>query len=142
MKKTVIFLLFVAALIYYGANNFIDSPLNGDNDKTAEVPSMKTDSDSLAVEDTAEDIAGKKNSSSPAGINPHSDNPAATKPLEPAIRDAVRELVDTSHDGLVVEKTANGDKLNLNGKFRTAPVATIDENGELTVRDYTAPPAK
>jgi predicted naringenin-chalcone synthase len=64
------------------------------------------------------------------------------KPLEPEIRDSLRELVDTSHDGLVEEKTDRGVEVNLKGKFRTAPVATINEDGELTVRDYTSPPAR
>ncbi len=64
------------------------------------------------------------------------------KPLEPGIRDAVRELVNTSHEGLVEEKTDNGVEMRLNGRFRTAPVATVDENGEVTVRDYTSPPVE
>ena len=67
---------------------------------------------------------------------------AKGKPLEPAIRDAVRELVNTSHEGLVEEKTDKGVEMKLKGRFRTAPVATIDEKGDVTVRDYTAPPVE
>jgi hypothetical protein len=72
------------------------------------------------------------------------DPSAATtsKPLEPGIRDAVRQLVNTSHEGLVEEKTDNGVEMKLNGRFRTAPVATVDEQGEVTVRDYTSPPTE
>lgn len=64
------------------------------------------------------------------------------KPLEPGIRDAVRELVNTSQEGLVEEKTGNGVEMKLQDRFRTAPVATVDEKGEVTVRDYTSPPAQ
>ena len=68
--------------------------------------------------------------------------PAKGKPLEPAIRDAVRELVNTSHEGLVEEKTDKGVEVKLKGRFKTAPVATINEKGEVTVRDYTTPPVE
>lgn len=64
------------------------------------------------------------------------------KPLEPVIRDAVRKLVNTSDAGLVEEKTDKGVEVKLKGRFRTAPVATIDENGDITVQDYTEPPAE
>lgn len=64
------------------------------------------------------------------------------KPLEPEIRDAVREHVNTSHEGLVEEQTDQGVEMKLQGRFRTAPVATVDEKGEVTVRDYTVPPVK
>jgi len=69
-------------------------------------------------------------------------SPGKDKPLEPEIRDAVREHVNTSHEGLVEEETDKGVEMKLQGRFRTAPVATIDEKGEVTVRDYTAPPVK
>ena len=64
------------------------------------------------------------------------------RPLEPEIRDAVREHVITSHDGLVEAETDKGVEMKLQGRFRTAPVATVDEKGEVTVRDYTVPPVK
>lgn len=64
------------------------------------------------------------------------------KRLEPEIRDAVIEHVNTSHEGLVEEETDQGVEMKLQGRFRTAPVATVDEKGEVIVRDYTAPPVK
>lgn len=62
------------------------------------------------------------------------------KPLEPAIKKKLRELVNTSHDGLIEQKTDKGVEINLQGRFRTAPVATIDDEGKITIRDYTSPP--
>lgn len=83
-------------------------------------------------------------SGSPVANSVSRDPSASTtgKPLEPGIRDAVRELVNTSQEGLVEEQTDNGVEMNLKGRFRTAPVATVDENGEVTVRDYTSPPVE
>jgi hypothetical protein len=66
-----------------------------------------------------------------------------SKLLEPAIHNTVRELVNTSHEGLVEEKTSKGVGMKLKGRFRTVPVATIEEDGTITVRDYTSvPPAE
>jgi len=64
------------------------------------------------------------------------------KPLEPEIHEAVRQLVNTSHEGLVEEQRADGVEVNLKGRFRAAPVATINEQGEVTVRDYTSAPVE
>lgn len=75
-------------------------------------------------------------------VSPGSVTSNKNKPLEPAIHKAVKTLVNTSHEGLVEEKTNKGVEMKLKGRFRTAPVATIDEKGEVSVRDYTSPPAE
>ena len=62
------------------------------------------------------------------------------KPLEPAIHNTVKGLVNTSHEGLVEEITNKGVEMRLKGRFRTAPVATIEEDGAITIRDYTSVP--
>ena len=63
--------------------------------------------------------------------------------LEPEIRESLGEILNTSSDGLVEEKMENGAVgLNLQGRFRTAPVATIDTDGKVQITDYThLPPA-
>jgi hypothetical protein len=116
MKKTLISFSIVAYLVFLSGNGFADS-------------------DTVAVKNPI--------TSNPANqaTNGHA-TPAKGKPLEPAIRDAVRGLVNTSHEGLVEEKTDKGVEMKLRGRFRTAPVATINEKGEVTVRDYTAPPVE
>jgi len=62
--------------------------------------------------------------------------------LEPEIEKAIGELVITSHEGLVEEETDNGIKVDLKGRFRTAPVATIDDKGQIIVQDYTSSPGR
>lgn len=64
------------------------------------------------------------------------------KELEPEIREAVNTLVNTSSEGLVEEQTNKGINVDLQGRFRTAPVATINEKGEVEIQDYTSPPGK
>lgn len=76
-------------------------------------------------------------------MDPSSHAVYKSKPLEPAIHNTVRELVNTSHEGLVEEKTSKGVGMKLKGRFRTVPVATIEEDGTITIRDYTSvPPAE
>lgn len=62
--------------------------------------------------------------------------------LEPEIEAAVNELVNTSHEGLVEVKTDQGVGIDLKGRFRSAPVATIDDEGQVVVRDYTSAPGR
>ena len=115
-----------------------------DDDSTAAPPFDAVSADKPFT--AAQTPAASSQSGSPAadGYQTTREPAAVTtgKPLEPGIRDAVRELVNTSQEGLVEEQTANGVQMNLKGRFRTAPVATVDENGEVTVRDYTSPPVE
>ncbi len=62
--------------------------------------------------------------------------------LEPEIEAAVNELVSTSHEGLVEVKTDKGVGVDLKGRFRSAPVATFDDDGQIVVRDYTSAPGR
>lgn len=74
---------------------------------------------------------------------PGQADPGNNRPLEPAIRNSVRAMVSTSHKGLVEEDTGKGVEMKLQGRFRTAPVAIINDDGSVTVRDYSAaPPAE
>ena len=74
---------------------------------------------------------------------PGQADPRDHRPLEPAIRNSVRDMVSTSHKGLVEENTGKGVEMKLKGRFRTAPVAIINDDGSVTVRDYSAaPPAE
>ncbi|HHJ17823.1 MAG TPA: hypothetical protein ENJ80_14115 [Gammaproteobacteria bacterium] len=61
--------------------------------------------------------------------------------LEPEIRAALGDILNTSSEGLV-EETRNGvTSVDLQGRFQTAPVATIDENGNIQITDYSHLPA-
>jgi hypothetical protein len=61
-------------------------------------------------------------------------------PLEPEIRKALGEVLDTSSAGLV-EETRNGvTGVDLQRRFRTAPVATVDAHGNVQITDYSSLP--
>lgn len=70
-------------------------------------------------------------------------HPALPAPLDPEIRQALGRMLNTSSEGLV-EHTRNGvTSVDLQGRFRTVPVATIDANGEVRITDYShLPPEK
>jgi hypothetical protein len=125
--------------------------------KNADAPSSLTSIDSAEVADEAM-AASAVDSAQSASVGHEKQMPSLdqdegdlqakpevkheVKPLEPEIRAALEELVSTSHEGLVEKKTANGVEMNLRGRFRTAPVATMNEQGEVTVRDYTSAPVE
>ena len=65
-----------------------------------------------------------------------------TPRLEPEIREALSEILNTSSEGLVEEPAAHGAVgLNHQGRFQTAPVATVDPEGNVQIRDYSSLPA-
>ena len=65
-----------------------------------------------------------------------------TPELEPEIREALSEILNTSSEGLVEEQAAHGAVgLNHRGRFQTAPVATVDPEGNVQIRDYSSLPA-
>jgi hypothetical protein len=62
--------------------------------------------------------------------------------LEPETREALGKILNTSSEGLV-EETHNGvTSVDLQGRFRTAPVATVDEDGNVQITDYSHLPKK
>lgn len=138
--KNIIILLIIAALltayfILQDDDGAVAPPVNAlstvEPAAPAQTPAVSSESGSPVVDNAAREPATSKTAASTTG-----------KPLEPGIRDALRELVNTSQEGLVEEETGNGVEMKLQDRFRTAPVATIDEKGEVTVRDYTSPPAQ
>ncbi len=78
----------------------------------------------------------------PLPAQPPSESPVAQsapqpQPLEPEIRKALGELLNTSSEGLV-EETQNGvTSVDLQKRFQTAPVATIDADGNIHITDYS-----
>lgn len=65
---------------------------------------------------------------------------SASNSLEPEIQQALEKHLNTSSEGLTEDKTDNGYNVNLQGRFRSVPVATIKEDGELFIKDYTSLP--
>ena len=150
----IVVLLFISVVLFFAGYFLIQSKNTG-------APSSLTSIDSAAVTDDV--MAGSADGSDQSAsvgnkkqlqpLHPNekrlearsevnSEAKSEVRPLEPEIRAAVKELVNTSHEGLVEKETQNGVEMNLRGRFRTAPVATVNEQGEVTVRDYTSAPAE
>lgn len=53
-------------------------------------------------------------------------------------RQAVRELVKRSHEGLVIESDAEGggERVLLQGHFKSAPVAVVQSDGSIVVSEF------
>jgi hypothetical protein len=102
----------------------------------AVVPPPQADSSPLYTTDSN---TGHEHQRGESDVNTgHRDTPQ----LEPGTRKALAEMLNTSSDGLV-EETRNGvTSVNLQRRFRTAPVATIDESGEVSITDYSHLPAE
>jgi len=97
------------------------------------------------VDKTASDISQSDNSQKTSLTESISDskksNPS-TRKLEPEIRQALEKMLNTSSEGLVEEKTADGVSIDLKGRFQTVPVATINEKGEAEIQDYSSVPGQ
>lgn len=62
---------------------------------------------------------------------------AQPPPLEPEIREALGKTLNTSSEGLVEETRDGVTSVDLQHRFQTAPVATVDENGNVQITDYS-----
>jgi hypothetical protein len=70
----------------------------------------------------------------PVSAPTHPHSPPA---LEPEIRQALGRILNTSSEGLVEETRDGVTKVDLQRRFQTAPVATLDEQGNVRITDYT-----
>jgi hypothetical protein len=135
MKKSVILLLIVS--IFVIAFMFVSGDKKEMGIKQASVDNSVSEPQSQVAmpHDAAASISDQDTEQAPA-------RPQNGRQLEPEIEKALNELVITSHEGLVEEETDKGVIIDLKGRFRTAPVATIDENGQIVVQDYTSAPGR
>lgn len=62
--------------------------------------------------------------------------------ISPEVKHALTKILNTSSEGLKEVVTENGVMVDLEGRFKTAPVAEIKDNGEIVVIDYVAPSGK
>jgi len=60
--------------------------------------------------------------------------------IEPEIKAKLQKILNTSSDGLEEIVLEDGVMVDLEDRFMAAPVATINDDGEVTIRDYVAPP--
>ena len=108
--------------------------------KPALPPSAQTTGDHEQTPDTA--IAPERAAGEAMKDDHTPGQPAAQRApaLEPEIREALGRILNTSSEGLVEVTTDKGTSVDLQGRFQTAPVATIDENGKATIVDYSTLP--
>ena len=134
MSKSLVVVLFgfIFAMLYFltgEQNNNIDQQLNDLSVKTEEASSnaesQKNHSD--------ENILDEHNSASIKSNSPSSQ-------LEPEIQQALKKMLNTSSQGLIEKQTEKGISVDLKGRFQTVPVATINENGEVEIQDYSSAP--
>ncbi len=87
---------------------------------------------------TSEKSPAAQTSLQPPAAAPEGSQPKQQQPkLDPEVREALNEMLNTSSEGLV-EETRNGvTSVDLQGRFQSVPVATIDEDGNVQITDYT-----
>ena len=56
------------------------------------------------------------------------------------VQNALTGMLNTSSEGLKEIKTENGIMVDLEDRFRSVPVGTINEKGEVFVQDYNSSP--
>jgi len=136
MKKL---LMVVVAVAVFVLLVFLTGQQKNNIDQSVSISSTdmdKTDSK------TSQKNNPEKNNLTKSTSNSEKSNPSAKK-LEPEIQQALEKMLNTSSEGLVEEKTNQGVSVNLQGRFQTVPVATINEKGEAEIQDYSSvPPAQ
>jgi hypothetical protein len=78
--------------------------------------------------------------SQPKHLDANNPSPTPEVSMDPALRAALNEMLSTSSEGLEVEENNGVTSIDLQGRFRIVPVATIDEQGEVHIREYSSPP--
>ena len=135
MKKSIIIVLIIVAFVVA----YMLFPVDKEN---ADIKHVLRDTGAVESTTLEENPQGAPASNNNQKIQSEHAQSYQGQHLEPEIEAAVNELVNTSHEGLVEVETDQGVSVDLKGRFRTAPVATIDENGELVVQDYTSAPGR
>lgn len=142
----------LAVLVYLALSGqqtalpFGASPGTGSGQPTG-MPRLAADPSAAAAQDKSlavtdgQAIAGHPPATmTAAGVEPH--QPHSSPVLEPEIRRALGEILNTSSDGLV-EETRNGvTRVDLQRRFQTAPVVTVDGQGNVDITDYSHLPAE
>lgn len=88
--------------------------------------------------DSVQQATDLENAAIPKEESPRTGQQAP--PLEPEIRRALGRILNTSSQGLV-EKTHEGVvSVDLQHRFQTAPVATVNPQGDVQITDYSQLP--
>lgn|GEM_PF-6828041 len=140
--KTILVVAVLAAIVgfylYLSINNGAGPPrVAGSQEKPSQRGEQPVDgAGRMGASDTAQLPGSAADSARPAAG--HRSAPA----LEPEIREGLERILDTSSEGLEEEPMNGSVGVNLQGRFKTAPVATINEKGEVQITDYSHLPAE
>jgi len=128
MKKFLFIILLFSALLYF----LIYQP--------SDLKNVLLDDQSVGMTDTQ--TADLKIESAQSSIDSSLDlnQKLNSNKLQPEIQEALELMLDTSSEGLSEEVTDKGVSVDLRGRFQTVPVATINEQGELEIQDYSSKP--
>jgi len=129
-KKTVISLSIVALTLF--SLFVIKKYIGNENEEIQNITSLKNNVMPLINQESQKQVQSV-------------DHHAASKQsdssnLELEIQVELKQLLNTSSEGLVEIKTDNGEMVDLKDRFRTVPVATINDRGEVVIQDYVSPP--
>jgi len=133
VKKLLVVVIAVAVFVLL---YFLSGQQKSAVDQQVKVLSSETDQSVSETSETNNSIENAQTESVSDSKQPRSSR----KKLEPEIQQALEKMLNTSSEGLVEEKTDNGISVDLKGRFHTAPVATINEKGEVEVQDYNIAP--
>jgi len=133
VKKLLVVIIAVAVFVLL---YFLTGQQKSAVDQQVKVLSSETDQSVSETSETNNSIENAQTESVSDSKQPRSSR----KKLEPEIQQALEKMLNTSSEGLVEEKTDNGISVDLKGRFHTAPVATINEKGEVEVQDYNIAP--
>jgi len=133
VKKLLVVVIAVAVFVLL---YFLTGQQKSAVDQQVKVLSSETDQSVSKTSETNNSIENDQTESVSDLEQTRSDR----KKLEPEIQQALEKMLNTSSEGLVEEKTDNGISVDLKGRFHMAPVATINEKGEVEVQDYNIAP--
>ena len=133
VKKILVAIVVIITLLYL----FVDQSS----------PGLKQWFETSSTEPTnADDLSSQSNNiTADASIKHAEQSESSTKTvnqLEPEIQRALESMLNTTSDDLVEVETENGVGVDLQNRFQTVPVATINADGEVEIRDYTNAPAQ
>ena len=147
MRKTIIFitsLCLIASLAF-----LMHSEKRTKKSQSADsAQQQKANNTSTSLTETGEDLSvstAVARVNEPTGAVPEKARLSSSPKLEAKIRESLSKTLNTSSKGLVEERLQDGTVgIDLQGRFRAVPVATVDGDGKVQVTDYTSlpPPVK
>ena len=126
MKATKLFIIFVSIVVFVALYVFFGQSNNTNSQN------ILSSENEIPVTNAAPNKTSKNSSLLKTSVD------IKNTEMDESVRQAVNEIVNTSSEGLVEVQTDDGAVVDLKGRFRSVPVATIGADGEITIIDYTS----